>query len=152
MAILAEITHEIAEAERTLRQLVQQREDLEAQYKVAQSRLADLYEQAARRLRSEPTEGETSPPETGNLTIREASIETSPPETGGLTIREVAERILRELNVPSMHYREVADEALRRGFRGGQPEKVRESFRRMMHKRADTFEMLGEGRYGLKKR
>jgi hypothetical protein len=151
MAILAEITHEIAEAERTLRQLVQQREDLEARYKVAQSRLADLYEQAARRLRSEPTAAETSPLETGNLTIREA-VETSPPDTGGPTIREVAERILRELNVPSMHYREVADEALRRGFRGGPPEKVRESFRRMMHKRADTFEMLGEGRYRLKKR
>jgi hypothetical protein len=151
MAILAEITQEIAEAERTLRQLIQQREALEAQYKVAQSRLADLYEQAARSLRSEPTEVETSPPDPGVLTIREA-VETSPPDTGGPTIREVAERILRERNVPSMHYREVADEALRQGFRGGPPEKVRESFRRMMHKRADTFEMLGEGRYRLKKR
>ena len=135
MAILDEITHEITEAERTLRELVQQREDLEAQYKVAQARLADLYEQAARRLRSAPAEAETSPP-----------------DSGGLTIREVAERILRELNVPNMHYREVADEALRRGFRGAPPEKVRESFRRMMHKRSDIFEMLGEGRYRLKSR
>jgi hypothetical protein len=151
MAILDEITHEITEAERTLRELVQQREDLEAQYKVAQARLADLYEQAARRLRSAPAEVETAPQDSGGLTIREAA-ETSPQDSGGLTIREVAERILRELNVPNMHYREVADEALRRGFRGAPPEKVRESFRRMMHKRSDIFEMLGEGRYRLKSR
>jgi hypothetical protein len=72
-----------------------------------------------------------------------------------LTIPKAAERILLEVAGRSMHYRQVAELALKRGFKGKRIDpktpigKIAESFRRMMAQRPDIFEPAGRGMFRI---
>jgi hypothetical protein len=128
---LGELGHEIGRAQAELQHVLSQREALEAKRCELQVRLADLHEAAAKILRS----GAELPEISEHLTILRA-----------------AELVLSAKG-ESMHYADVADEAIRRGFRSDSPpETIRTSFRRMMHKNPEVFEMVGDGMYRLRRK
>jgi HB1, ASXL, restriction endonuclease HTH domain len=71
----------------------------------------------------------------------------------GKTMAECAERLLRERG--PMHYREVAEEAIRRGYRstkGGSPDTLASSFWATLSRKPELFEPAGRGIYKLKER
>jgi HB1, ASXL, restriction endonuclease HTH domain len=72
-----------------------------------------------------------------------------------LTIPKAAERILTEVAGRSLHYQQVAEIAMKRGFRGKRTDlkapikKIAESFRRMMAQQKDVFEPVGRGLFRI---
>jgi hypothetical protein len=72
-----------------------------------------------------------------------------------LTIPKAAEQILSEIPGRSLHYREIAERALKRGFKGKRTnlkaplEQIAGSFRRMMAQRSDIFEPVGRGLFRI---
>ena len=78
-----------------------------------------------------------------------------PVEFDKLTMPKAAEQILTEVAGRSLHYRQVAEQALKRGFRGKRTnlkaplEQIAGSFRRMMAQRPDIFDQVGRGLFRI---
>jgi hypothetical protein len=72
-----------------------------------------------------------------------------------LTMPKAAERILLEVAGRSLHYQQVAELALKRGFKGKRTDlkapikRIAESFRRMMAQRQDIFDQVGKGLFRI---
>lgn len=69
------------------------------------------------------------------------------------TITDYAKAILAGAKADGMHFNEVAEAAMSRGYRGrkGSDDKaIRQAFWVTMRRHEDSFEMLGEGRFKLK--
>ena len=68
------------------------------------------------------------------------------------TIAEAAAKILADCDGGLLHFKDVADRALKRGFKPKSNDIVvtRDSFRRQMLDKSDIFETAGEGNYRLK--
>lgn len=73
-----------------------------------------------------------------------------------LTMPRAAEQILREHAGEALHFRQITEIALKRGFRGKRTKldaplaQTSDSFRRMMAQEHDKFENLGKGLFRLK--
>jgi hypothetical protein len=72
-----------------------------------------------------------------------------------LTMPKAAEQFLTEVPGVSVHYREVAEQALKRGFKGKRTnlkapvDQIAASFRRMMAQRPDIFQADGRGFFSI---
>ena len=85
--------------------------------------------------------------------VRRSVRRPQPSSTGKPTIADFARDVLKSGGNEGMHFRQVADQAVKLGFRGrrgSQPKTIQQSFWATMKRSPDIFEALGGGKFKLK--
>ncbi len=90
-------------------------------------------------------------PRKNDVSVAESEPQRATQTNERKTAGQLAEEILFERG--PMHYKEIAEEAMRRGFRSRQspdPEAPIRTIMVFLYRHPDTFESLGKGRFRLK--
>jgi hypothetical protein len=122
------------------------RERIAARIAVLRAELSDL-ETADRVLERLNAPHGTTPILAGQKRV------TPPAQASELkTIADFAKDILASATPEGMHFTEIADQAMARGYagrKGSEEKSIRQSFWATMRRDGNTFKMLGEGRFRL---
>ncbi len=101
-----------------------------------------------RGLRSGANNGASHP-----ARVRRSIRRPRPRPAGKLTIADFARDVLRDSDNGGMHFREVADQAVKLGFRGRKgsgAKTIQQSFWATMKRSPTVFDALGGGKFKLK--
>jgi hypothetical protein len=159
--IIRQLTDEIARKEAKI--VKAQTELVEAQAELAELNTAlrvlrriqgdDLEQQGSAEAPDEPGQAEPFPAREGFSSLL-PSLPTQQ-DLEGSTIFDACVTVLRENAAkgrPNVHYKDVAAEARRRGYRGRSDKALEQSFWAIMNRQPEVFKPMGGGAYTLAER